>query len=67
MSVLVQNSVKRTLFAMAFPMLAVIGFTFPVIMLLSCVSIGLGSGWRPMLPSVCLAFWWGAAGWDGRS
>lgn len=69
MSVLVQNSVKRTLFAMAFPMLAgtfamnaynltdawfvaqlgtfplaAIGFTFPVIMLLSCVSIGLGSG-----------------------
>ena len=69
MSVLVQNSVKRTLFAMAFPMLAgtfamnaynltdawfvaqlgtyalaAIGFTFPVIMLLSCVSMGLGSG-----------------------
>jgi len=69
MSVLVQKSVKRTLFAMAFPMLAgtfamnaynltdawfvaqlgtfplaAIGFTFPVIMLLSCVSMGLGSG-----------------------
>ena len=69
MSVLVQNSVKRTLFTMAFPMLAgtfamnaysltdawfvarlgtfplaAIGFAFPVIMLLSCVSMGLGSG-----------------------
>jgi len=69
MSALVQNSVRRTLFAMAFPMLAgtfamnaynltdawfvarlgtfplaAIGFTFPVIMLLSCVSMGLGSG-----------------------
>ena len=69
MSVLVQNSVRRTLFAMAFPMLAgtfamnaynltdawfvarlgtfplaAIGFTFPVLMLLSCVSMGLGSG-----------------------
>ncbi len=69
MSVLVQKSVKRTLFGMAFPMLAgtfamnaynltdswfvaqlgtfplaAIGFTFPVIMLLSCVSMGLGSG-----------------------
>ena len=69
MSILVQGSVKRTLFRMAFPMLAgtfamnaysltdawfvaqlgtfplaAIGFAFPVIMLLSCVSMGLGSG-----------------------
>ncbi len=69
MSVLVQNSVKRTLVAMALPMLAgtfainaygltdawfvgrlgtyplaAIGFAYPVIMLFSCVSIGLGSG-----------------------
>ena len=69
MSILVQNGVKSTLIAMAFPMLAgtfamnaynitdawfvaqlgtyslaAIGFTFPVIMMLSCVSMGLGSG-----------------------
>ena len=75
MSVLVQNSVKRTLFAMAFPMLAgtfamnaynltdawfvaqlgtlplaAVGFTFPVIMLLSCISMGLGSGITTLTP-----------------
>jgi len=69
MSVLVQRSVKRTLFGMAFPMLAgtfamnaynltdtwfvsrlgtlplaAMGFTFPVVMLLSCVAGGLGVG-----------------------
>jgi len=69
MSVLVQHSVKRTLFNMAFPMLAgtfainaynltdayfvarlgtpalaAMGFTLPVIMLLSCVAGGLGTG-----------------------
>lgn len=69
MSVLVQGSVKRTLFGMAFPMLAgtftmnaynltdtwfvswmgtaplaAMGFTFPVVMLLTCVAGGLGIG-----------------------
>ncbi len=69
MSVLVQRSVKRTLFGMAFPMLAgtfamnaynltdtwfvsrlgtlplaAMGFTFPVVMLLTCVAGGLGVG-----------------------
>ena len=69
MSVLVQKSVKRTLFTMAFPMLAgtfamnaynltdtwfvswmgtlplaAMGFTFPVVMLLTCVAGGLGVG-----------------------
>lgn len=69
MSVLVQHSVKRTLYNMAFPMLAgtfainaynltdawfvsrlgtpalaAMGFTFPVIMLLSCLAGGLGTG-----------------------
>ncbi|MBN2312923.1 MAG: MATE family efflux transporter [Sedimentisphaerales bacterium] len=69
MSVLVQKSVKRTLFNMAFPMLAgtfamnaynltdtwfvsrlgtlplaAMGFTFPVVMFLSCVAGGLGVG-----------------------
>jgi len=69
MAVLVQKSVKRTLFNMAFPMLAgtfamnaynltdtwfvsrlgtlplaAMGFTFPVIMLLTCVAGGLGTG-----------------------
>ncbi len=69
MSVLVQRSVKRTLFSMAFPMLAgtfamnaynltdtwfvswmgtlplaAMGFTFPVVMLLTCVAGGLGVG-----------------------
>ncbi|HPD16247.1 MAG TPA: MATE family efflux transporter [Planctomycetota bacterium] len=69
MSVLVQQSVRRTLFGMAFPMLAgtfamnaynltdtwfvaklgtlplaAMGFTFPVVMLLSCVARGIGVG-----------------------
>lgn len=69
MSVLVQRSVARTLFSMAFPMLAgtfsmtaynltdtwfvsrlgtvplaAMGFTFPVVMFLSCVARGIGSG-----------------------
>ncbi len=69
MAVLVHHSVKRTLFNMAFPMLAgtfamnayaltdtwfvsrlgtlplaAMGFAFPVIMLLTCVAGGLGSG-----------------------
>jgi len=69
MSILVQKSVKRTLFNMAFPMLAgtfamnaynltdtwfiswmgtlplaAMGFTFPVVMLLTCVAGGLGVG-----------------------
>ena len=69
MAVLVRDSVKRTLFTMAFPMLAgtfamnaynftdtwfvsqlgtvplaAMGFTFPVIMLLTCVARGLGIG-----------------------
>jgi putative MATE family efflux protein len=68
-SVLVRQSVRRTLFNMAFPMLAgtfamnaytltdtwfvsrlgtlplaAMGFTFPVVMLLTCVAGGLGSG-----------------------
>jgi len=68
-SVLVQQSVRRTLFGMAFPMLAgtfamnaynltdtwfvaklgtlplaAMGFTFPVVMLLSCVARGIGVG-----------------------
>ena len=69
MSVLVQQSVKRTLFTMAFPMLAgtfamnaynltdtyfvarlgtlplaAMGFTFPVVMLLTFVAGGIGTG-----------------------
>lgn len=69
MAILVQQNVKRTLFNMAFPMLAgtfamnaytltdtwfvsrlgtlplaAMGFTFPVVMLLTCVAGGLGSG-----------------------
>jgi putative MATE family efflux protein len=69
MAVLVRRSVTRTLFSMAFPMLAgtfamnaynltdtwfvsrlgtlplaAMGFTFPVIMLLTCVAHGIGSG-----------------------
>jgi putative MATE family efflux protein len=69
MPVLVKKSVKRTLFEMAFPMLAgtfamnaynltdtwfvaqlgtlplaAMGFTFPVVMLLTCLAGGLGSG-----------------------
>lgn len=69
MSVLVQRSVKRTLFGMAFPMLAgtftmnaynvtdtwfvswmgtvplaAMGFTLPVVLLLTCVAGGLGVG-----------------------
>jgi len=69
MAVLVNKSVSRTLFGMAFPMLAgtfamnaynltdtwfvsrlgtiplaAMGFTFPVVMLLTCVSRGIGSG-----------------------
>jgi putative MATE family efflux protein len=68
-SVLVQQSVKRTLFTMAFPMLAgtfamnaysltdtwfvsrlgtlplaAMGFTFPVVMLMTCVARGIGIG-----------------------
>ncbi len=69
MAVLVERSVPRTLFSMAFPMLAgtvamnaynltdtwfisrlgtlplaAMGFTFPVVMLLACVSRGIGTG-----------------------
>jgi putative MATE family efflux protein len=69
MAVLVQKSVPRTLFSMAFPMLAgtfamnaysltdtwfvaqlgtlplaAMGYTFPVVMLLSCLARGIGSG-----------------------
>jgi len=69
MSVLVRRGVSRTLFSMAFPMLAgtfamvaynltdtwfvsrlgtlslaAMGFSFPVVMLLSCVAGGIGSG-----------------------
>lgn len=69
MAVLVNRSVTRTLFSMAFPMLAgtfamnaynltdtwfvsrlgtlplaAMGFTFPVVMLLTCVAHGIGSG-----------------------
>jgi len=69
MAVLVRRSVTRTLFSMAFPMLAgtfamnaynltdtwfvsrlgtlplaAMGFTFPVVMLLTCVAHGIGSG-----------------------
>jgi len=69
MAVLVHKSVSRTLFGMAFPMLAgtfamnaynltdtwfvsrlgtlplaAMGFTFPVVMLLTCVARGIGSG-----------------------
>ncbi len=69
MAVLVQQSVKRTLFRMSLPMLAgtvamnaynltdtwfvsrlgtiplaAMGFTFPIVMLLSCVAAGLGTG-----------------------
>ncbi len=69
MSVLVRQSVTRTLFSMAFPMLAgtfamnaysltdtwfiaqlgtrplaAMGFIFPVVMLLTCVARGIGSG-----------------------
>ena len=69
MSVLVRRSVTRTLFSMAFPMLAgtfamnaysltdtwfisqlgtrplaAMGFIFPVVMLLTCVARGIGSG-----------------------
>lgn len=69
MSVLVQPSVRRTLFRMAFPMLAgtvamnaynltdawyvarlgtlplaAMGFTFPVVMLLTCLARGIGVG-----------------------
>lgn len=69
MSVLVNRSVPRTLFSMAYPMLAgtfamnaynltdtwfvarlgtlplaAMGFTFPVVMLLTCVARGIGSG-----------------------
>ena len=69
MSVLVRQSVKRTLFGTAVPMLAgtfamnaysladawfvsrlgtlplaAMGFTFPVIMLLTCVAGGIGTG-----------------------
>jgi Na+-driven multidrug efflux pump len=69
MAVLVRRSVTRTLFSMAFPMLAgtfamnayhladtwfvsrlgtlplaAMGFTFPVVMLLTCVARGIGSG-----------------------
>ncbi|NLX07198.1 MAG: MATE family efflux transporter [Phycisphaerae bacterium] len=69
MAVLVHKSVTRTLFGMAFPMLAgtfamnaynlmdtwfvaklgtiplaAMGFTFPVVMLLTCVARGIGSG-----------------------
>ena len=69
MSVLVNKGVGRTLFSMAFPMLAgtfamnaynltdtwfvsrlgtlslaAMGFTFPVVMLLTCVARGIGSG-----------------------
>ncbi|HQE82262.1 MAG TPA: MATE family efflux transporter [Candidatus Hydrogenedentes bacterium] len=69
MSVLVNKGVARTLFTMAFPMLAgtfamnaynltdtwfvsrlgtlplaAMGFTFPVVMLLTCVARGIGSG-----------------------
>lgn len=69
MAVLVNKSVSRTLFGMAFPMLAgtfamnaynltdtwfvsrlgtiplaAMGFTFPVVMLLTCVARGIGSG-----------------------
>jgi putative MATE family efflux protein len=69
MAVLVDRSVPRTLFSMAYPMLAgtfamnaynltdtwfvsrlgtlplaAMGFTFPVVMLLTCVAMGIGSG-----------------------
>jgi putative MATE family efflux protein len=69
MAVLVQQSVKRTLYGMAFPMLAgtfamnaynltdtyfvsrlgtlplaAMGFSFPVVMLLTCMAGGLGTG-----------------------
>ncbi len=79
MSALVQKSVRRTLFPMAFPMLAgtfamnaysltdsyfvsrlgtaslaAIGFTVPVILLLSCVAMGLGSGITTPLTSHAL-------------
>jgi len=74
MAVLVRRSVRRTLFSMAFPMLAgtfamnaynltdtwfvsrlgtlplaAMGFTFPVVMLLTCVARGIGAGVTPLV------------------